>query len=91
MPFPEQRLAASVQSRYDALYAHIGNRTIPYWKEIRKSAIDAHHCFPDVYAIAWDYVITPDGPYMLEGNTGWGAATTQMLQSGLLQDENKEE
>jgi hypothetical protein len=91
MRFPEHRLTAPVQAHHDALHARMGNRAIPYWEEIRKSAVDAHQCFPDVYAIAWDYVITPDGPYMLEGNTGWGAATPQMLQGGLLQDEDKED
>jgi len=82
--FPDLRLPAPVQACYDALYENMNCFFIPYWKEIRKSALTAHQCCPDVYAIAWDYVITADGPYLLEGNTGWGARTTQMLHGGLL-------
>jgi hypothetical protein len=40
--------------------------------------------FPDVWAIAWDWVITPSGPVLLEGNSGWGTATPQMIQGGFL-------
>lgn len=40
--------------------------------------------FSEIYAIAWDYVITSDGPCMLEGNSGWGATTPQVIYGGLL-------
>lgn len=91
MRFPEQRLPAAAQSRHDALHARMGRSAVPYWEEMKKSAIIAHQCFTDVNAIAWDYVITADGPYMLEGNSGWGTTTPQMLLGGLLQDEKRKD
>lgn len=90
MRFPEQRLPAAAQSRHDALHARMGRLAVPYWEEMKKSAIIAHQCFTDVYAIAWDYVITPTGPCMLEGNSGWGTTTPQILLGGLLLNEIRE-
>ncbi|MDD5170349.1 MAG: sugar-transfer associated ATP-grasp domain-containing protein [Syntrophales bacterium] len=91
MRFPEGRLPAPARSRYDAFYTRMGSCVVPFWDKIAESAITAHQCFPDVYAIAWDYVVTPSGPYMLEGNTGWGTATPQKIRGGLLRDENWKE
>ncbi len=85
-PFP-RHLPPEVRARHDTVYYRIGNRAVPFWDTIMESAIRAHQCFTDVRAIAWDYAITPNGPVMLEGNTGWGATTPQMLHGGLLQDE----
>jgi hypothetical protein len=86
MRFP-RLLSPPAQARHDAVYDRIGNHVVPFWETIMKSAILAHKCFTDVRAIAWDYVVTPTGPVMLEGNTGWGATTPQMLCGGLLQNE----
>jgi len=80
-------LPSEARERHDAVHDRIGNRAVPFWDAIRESALLAHQCFPDVRAIAWDYAVTPDGPVMLEGNTGWGATTPQMLHGGLLQNE----
>ena len=91
MRFPDRRLLPQAQSRHDAFYARLGDCTIPFWDTIMKSAINAHRNFPDVYAIAWDFVVTPTGPYMLEGNTGWGVATSQIIHGGLLADYDSEE
>jgi hypothetical protein len=44
----------------------------------------AHAVFPDVWAIAWDWVLTPEGPVLLEGNSGWGTTLPQRLEGGLL-------
>lgn len=77
-------LPPSVQTRHDAVFDQIGNRTVPFWDTIMKSAISSHKYFADVRAIAWDYVMTPYGPIMLEGNTGWRTTTPQMLHGGLL-------
>lgn len=88
--FPDRRLPAPAQARYDALHANMSPYPIPFWDQIIESAIAAHRCFPDVYAIAWDYVITPDGPYMLEGNTGWGTKIPQMIYGGLLKNEQED-
>ena len=91
MRFPDQRLPALAQSRYDALYSRMDKLAVPFWEGIKDSAMKAHRCFSDVYAVAWDYVVTTDGPYMLEGNTGWGTTTPQVLCGGLLQDDNRED
>lgn len=86
MRFP-RFLSPPAQARHDAVYDRIGNHTVPFWDTIMKSTIQAHKCFSDVRAIAWDYVVTPSGPVMLEGNTGWGATTQQVLYGGLLRNE----
>ena len=74
--------AAGIQ--FKKWYAQVENSDISFWEEIRESALAAHERFRDVYAIAWDYVITPDGPFLLEGNTGWGTRTVQLFHGGLL-------
>ncbi len=85
MRFSEHgRLSPSARRRSEECHARLVGLVVPSWGAIRNSAVAAHQCFPDVYAIAWDYIITPNGPYMLEGNTGWGTATSQMLHGGLL-------
>jgi hypothetical protein len=60
------------------------NVPVPFWTQIRETAAAAHALFPDTYAIAWDYVITHDGPFLLEGNTGWGTRMPQIINGGLL-------
>jgi hypothetical protein len=85
-PFP-RRLPPEVQARHDAVYDKIGQRAVPFWDSILASAILAHRGFTDIYAIAWDYVVTPVGPVLLEGNTGWGATTPQTIHGGLLRNE----
>ena len=62
----------------------MGRSPIPFWSELRKGALASHALFPDVYAIAWDYVVTPDGPLLLEGNTGWATRMPQIFNGGLL-------
>lgn len=61
-----------------------GLETLPHWHELAARTAQAHAAFPDICAIAWDWVITPEGPMLLEGNTGWGAAMPQMLYGGFL-------
>lgn len=85
-PFP-RHLPPEVRARHDYVFDRIGNPVFPFWDRIMESAMRAHHCFTDVRAIAWDFVVTPDGPVMLEGNSGWGATTHQMLHGGLLRHE----
>lgn len=55
---------------------------LPFWSEICRHSISAHHELPKVWAIAWDWVITPNGPVLLEGNGGWGLDTPQMQLGG---------
>ncbi len=65
-------------------YARAENRTVPFWAEMKGHSIAAHEHFRDVYAIAWDYVVTDQGPFLLEGNTGWGTLIPQLIHGGLL-------
>ena len=58
--------------------------TLPCWPALVEGSLQAHRQFPDVCAIAWDWVITPEGPLLLEGNAGWGPATPQLLSGGFL-------
>ena len=57
---------------------------LPHWPALAWASHQAQAEFPDLGAIAWDWVITPSGPVLLEGNTGWGTATPQMIRGGLL-------
>lgn len=63
------------------------DRLLPHWRDLVDFTHRAHRQFPDLAAIAWDWVITPEGPVLLEGNSGWGAATPQMLKGGFLATE----
>jgi len=62
-----------------------GKRRIPDWPTVHDLAIAAHAAFPTIQAIAWDFVLTPIGPRLLEGNTNWGVFIPQWLSGGLLQ------
>ena len=57
---------------------------LPDWEQITALTFQAHQLFTDVRAIAWDWVVTPDGPVLLEGNVGWSCATPQVLGGGFL-------
>jgi len=84
MPFPHGHLPNTAQTRYDTLLAHMGEFIVPHWPSLADSALKSHIIFPDIYAIGWDYVITSSGPYLLEGNTGWGTKTPQVILGGLI-------
>ena len=86
-PFPGERLPGPAKACHDAALARLADCAVPFWDEITNSAMAAHRQLPDLYAIAWDYVITPTGPYMLEGNGGWGTTMPQILLGGLLRNE----
>jgi hypothetical protein len=58
-------------------------KIIPFWDQICADSLRAHAQEYDLWAIAWDWAITPDGPLLLEGNSGWGLQDWQ-LQSGSL-------
>lgn len=82
-----RRLPPEVKARHNAVHDKINHGAVPFWETIMQSAFLAHRCFTDIHAIAWDYVVTPTGPVMLEGNTGWATTTPQMLHGGLLRHE----
>jgi hypothetical protein len=69
---------------FDEIATRLGQRRVPDWDQICAGSRLAHTLFPGIHAIAWDWAITPDGPLLLEGNSGWGVATPQILKGGLL-------
>lgn len=57
---------------------------LPDWPALVRDSYRAHERFPDVWAIAWDWVLTPSGPVLLEGNGGFGVSVPQRLKGGFL-------
>lgn len=89
LPYPSQALfsAAERQVSVKLLSTLEPNATIPNWATVTQYSYQAHQFFPDIREIAWDWVITPEGPRLLEGNAGWGTEALQILQGGLLKSE----
>jgi hypothetical protein len=86
LPFPE-----SLLNHPSALKAHVevmaripSGLAIPDWQILVDASLRAHQHFPDLWAIAWDWVITPAGACLLEGNSGWGGTIPQLLNGGFL-------
>lgn len=84
---PESKLIAE-QAVRDAVLgiqaAVLALRRLPDWARLAALSYRAHAAFPDIRAIAWDWVPTLSGPVLLEGNTGWGTAALQARQGGLI-------
>ncbi len=57
---------------------------IPHWEIVSKDSHKAHCQFLDIWAIAWDWIITPDGAKLLEGNINWGMEVPQKILGGAL-------
>ncbi|WP_207459237.1 sugar-transfer associated ATP-grasp domain-containing protein [Azospirillum sp. SYSU D00513] len=89
-PFPDEALPdAEARARAHQLWGRVRHMgCLPGWPALAAASCRAHALFPDLWALAWDWVLTPDGPILLEGNTGWGVATVQMLQGGFLRSRN---
>lgn len=78
------------RDRANAIYRRLSTeRTVPGWSRLVEASHEAHRRFHDVWAIAWDWVPTPEGPVLLEGNTGWGVTMPQRLLGGLLAGSGK--
>lgn len=79
-------LPSALREHYDTLAPVVADGIIvPFWNYIVHQSRSAHLVVPPYWAIAWDWVVTPDGPKMLEGNTGWGMMSMQMLDGTSLQ------
>lgn len=63
----------------------LAGQTLPYWPEIARHACRAHAELPGFWAIAWDWIITAEGPVLLEGNAGWDLSPLQELGTDLVQ------
>lgn len=77
-------LCPAARARAERLRLSAATERVPRWGALVQGSVQAHACFPDVQAIAWDWVVTPEGPVLLEGNSGWGAAMPQILHGGFL-------
>lgn len=85
-PFPVDALPTS-ESRARAAQTWEQARSIgvlPFWSELVAGSLRAHRLLPGVWAVGWDWVITPDGPVLLEGNSSWWAVVPQVHGGGLL-------
>lgn len=72
------------QKQRDVL-AELGEqRPLPDWQALIDYSRLAHRQFPGFWAIAWDWVLTPSGPILLEGNNGFGGSLPQVLTGGFL-------
>ena len=80
-----QHLPLSARARYDHLHTKIGEISgLPDWAQLVEASHRAQAQFSGIWAIAWDWVLTPEGPRLLEGNVGWGGAVPQQLHGGWL-------
>lgn len=77
-------LPPEARARAESLYLNAPADRVPGWDKLVRASYCAHACFRDVQAIAWDWVVTPEGPALLEGNSGWGTTTPQMCCGGFL-------
>jgi hypothetical protein len=59
-------------------------KILPYWDQMCRDSLNMHDQYFDLWAIAWDWAITPDGAFILEGNSGWGPADWQLQNGGWL-------
>jgi len=57
---------------------------VPFWADIAKHSIAAHHCLGPLWAIAFDWIVTDSGPILLEANSNFGLAELQAMHGGLL-------
>lgn len=50
---------------------------LPFWHEAQELACRAHSLFPCTFDIAWEVVLTPDGPVISGVRADWDAVTPQ--------------
>lgn len=78
---------AETRQRQQNMIANIDDQQpLPDWQALIRHSLSAHEQFPGFSAIAWDWVLTPQGPILLEGNNGFGASLPQMLTGGFLEE-----
>lgn len=84
LPAPESIIPRDQAQVYLRIYQSLSDMRMPCWQEINDIAITAHDTVPDIHAVAWDFIISPDGPKLLEGNFNWRVSIPQSLLGGLL-------
>lgn len=50
---------------------------VPYWREVLDVALRGAEAFSSVRVLGWDIAVTPQGPFILEGNWSWGETGAQ--------------
>lgn len=60
------------------------NRQVPMWDKVVEACTLAARVSPELKAIGWDVVLTPDGPVIIEGNHNWDM-TMMQVHGGYLQ------
>ncbi len=62
-----------------------GRQVMPGWQSLCEAVTSAHcNILTGARNIAWDVLLTPTGPVILEGNSGWGMTMLQMVQGPFL-------
>lgn len=49
----------------------LGGYEIPFYREALDLCLRLHESIPELFTIGWDVAISPDGPFVIEGNDGW--------------------
>ena len=57
---------------------------LPCWAEVVRVAKEAHGRIVELDSVAWDFIITPQGPLLLEGNLHWDTVMPQRIMGGVL-------
>lgn len=57
----------------------LNGQAIPFWLDIASQSERAHAEQPRFWSIAWDWIVTPEGAALLEGNAGWDLTPMQEL------------
>lgn len=58
--------------------APIKGVVVPGWQELKEKMLDLANRLPYMYFVAWDILITPDGPCIIEANTSSGVNIIQL-------------
>lgn len=56
---------------------------LPFWKECVDTAKKLHMMNPGYTSVGWDIAITPRGPVLIEGNSGWGGYIPNLTCRGI--------
>lgn len=62
-------------------------RQVPHWPEVRQMVTTAARGTPGVRLAAWEVLLTPRGPRLLEGNLLFGLHTVQVHTQGFLAED----
>ena len=59
------------------------NYQIPFWKDCVAAVKKLHMLCPGYTSVGWDIAITPKGPVLVEGNSGWGGYIPNLTCRGI--------